>query len=434
MKQIILFFLCSFCALYLAAQETARMTLQECIQYAESHNATLQNANFNINVSEIQLRQARLQRAPTITASASQNFGYAHGNSSFNIGGNYAISAGINIFNGLNTYYGIKQSQLQLTQSQLQMEQSKNAVRIDIIRAYLTILMNQEMLDYQINVLNSSRQQVEDGAQKYKVGQILESDYLLLQAQYMADSTNYQNTKISIENEYVTLRNLLNMNREQAMVVVVPDSVRLSQSMIMPSLNDVIVKAFNYLPELQIQKNAVDIASYDVKLAKSAYYPSLTANAGISTGYSAAYNSTNHGLVSGLHDGLNESVGLNLSIPIYQQGKIRNNVKIKNIQVQQAENDLKNTENQVIKEIEGYHLDLQKAYNNFQLSNLQKQAYYANYMAYNQKFKYGSITAVDLLQQQTNYLNILSNFMQNKYSYIMQVKVLEVYTGQTVTL
>ena len=416
------------------AYSQSSMTLPECIQYAERNNPTLQSANLDVDVAEIRLKQTRLQMAPVVTANAGQNFGYSHGSEQFSINGNYSVNAGVEIFNGLNTYNSIKQSEIQLTQAQLQEEQQKNQVRIQIIRSYLTILMNQEMLEYQRNVLASSRQQVAEGEQKYKVGQILESDYLMLQAQYLADSTSMENTLIAINNEYVSLRNYMNMSRSQALSVVSPDSARLAASMVVPEFDEVLRRTFDYLPDVKMSRNAVEIAEYDVKIAKSAYYPSLSASAGIGTGYNAAYGNSNSGLVSGLYKGLSESIGLNLSIPIYKQSSVRNNVKVKNIQVQQAELALKTTEEQITKEIEIYYLDLKKAYNNFQLSELQKSAYYANYMAYNQRFQYGAITTVDLLQQQTNYLNILNNYMQNKYNYLMQLKVLDVYTGQPVTL
>lgn len=410
------------------------MTLPECIQYAERNNPTLQSANLDVNVAEIRLKQTRLQMAPVVTANAGQNFGYSHGSEQFSINGNYSINAGIEIFNGLNTYNSIKQSEIQLTQAQLQEEQQKNQVRIQIIRSYLTILMNQEMLEYQRNVLASSRQQVAEGEQKFRYGQILESDLQMLQAQYLADSTSMENTLIAISNEYVSLRNYMNMSRSQDLVVALPDSARLAASMAVPEFDEVLRRAFDYLPDVKMSRNAVEIAEYDVKIAKSAYYPSLSASAGVGTGYNAAYGNGHSGLTSGLYKGLSESIGLNLSIPIYKQSSVRNNVKIRNIQVQQAELSLKTTEEQVVKEIETYYLDLKKAHNNFQLSELQKSAYYANYMAYNQRFQYGAITTVDLLQQQTNYLNILSNYMQNKYNYLMQLKVLDVYTGQPVTL
>lgn len=433
MKKVI--FLLSFCAAATVfGQNPLQLNLQECIQYAEQHNITLLSGGLDVNTAEIQLKQSKLQMTPTVSAGLGQSFSYSHGQEAFSLGGNYSINAGIDIFKGLSIRNSIKQSELQLTQAQLQVEQSKNQIRINIIRSYLTILMNQEMLDYQQTVLETSRQQVAEGEQRYKVGQILESDFLLLQAQYTADSINIENTRIAIDNEYVTLRNLLNVGKDQTLAVTTPTEAQLAQSMNVPELDEVLRQALGYLPEMKVRENAVEIAEYDVKIAKGSYYPSISASAGIGTGYSAAYGSDVNGLQSGLYKGLGENIGLNVSIPIYNQGRARNNVKMKEIQVQQAQLELQNAENDITREIEEYHLSVKKAYNNYTLSEMQKNAYYANYMAYNQKFQYGAITAVDLLQQQTNYLNILNNFMQNKYNFLLEKKVLDVYTGKQVEL
>ena len=415
-------------------QETLQLSLKECIQYAENHNITLVSGGLDINTAEIQLKQAKLKMTPTVSAGLGQNFGYSHGNEAFSIGGNYSINAGIDIFRGLAIRNGIKQSELQLNQAQLQVEQSKNQIRINIIRSYLTILMNQEKLSYQDSVLQTTREQVLQGEYKYKVGKILESDYMLLQAQYISDSINIENTKIAIDNEYVTLRNLLNLNNNQSLTITVPTEEQLASSMNVPELNTVLQQALGYLPEKRIKETAIDIAEYDVKIAKGSYYPSITASAGVSTGYNAAYGSDMNGLQSGLYKGLGENIGVNVSIPIYNQGNVRNNVKLKEIAVQRAELALQNVENEISQEIEAYYLDVKKAYNDYTLSERQQAAYYANYMAYYQKLKVGSITVVDFLQQENNYLNILNNYMQNKYSFLLQKKVLDVYTGQPVEL
>lgn len=433
MKKILLTTIIMLCSVPFWGQ-TMQMNLQECLQYAEQHNNTLQSGALDVSTSEIQLKQAKFQQYPTVSAGLGQNFGYSHGSGAFTLGGNYNINAGVDIFNGLSIRNGIKQSQIMLTQTQLQVEQAKNQVRIEIIRSYLTILMNQEMLEYQRTVLNTSREQVAQGEKRYQAGRILESDFKLLQSQYLADSVNIENTQIAIDNEYVALRNLLNIDKGQTLLVTIPDSAQLAQSMQVPELQTVMQQALGYLPELKMKENQVEIAEYDVKIAKGAYYPSISASAGIGTGYNAAYGNGHDGLTSGLYKGLNESVGLNVSIPIYRQGSVRNNVKIKEIQVQQAELALQNAEDQVIREIEEFYLTVKKAYNNYELSELQQEAYYLNYMTYNQKFQFGTITAVELLQQQTNYLNILNNFMQNKYNFLLQKKVLDVYTGQSITL
>ena len=78
----------------------------------------------------------------------------------------------------------LKQSRISAEQSVLKVQQAENSIGIQIIAAYLTILMNKEKLSYQQEVLETSHQQQLEGELKYKVGRILESDYQLLEASY----------------------------------------------------------------------------------------------------------------------------------------------------------------------------------------------------------------------------------------------------------
>ncbi len=434
MKKIIasFFALCSFSI----NCQNLQLSLQECIKYADENNLNLQSSNIDLSNSQIQLSQSKLLMSPTISASASQNFGYSHHSTTggFNLSGNYGINAGLTLFNGLNTYNTIKQNQLHVSQAELQIEQNKNTIHIQIIQAYLTVLMNQELLTYQKNVLTSSREQLNEGKHQYQVGQILESDYLLLQSQYISDSLTIENTNIVISNNILTLKNLLSLKPQQSLLVVTPDSAKISQEMSVPELEHILIQAMTYLPELKIVNNSVEIANYDVKLAKSAYYPTLSLDAGINTGYNNLYSKEHGNSSNSLLDNLGENIGISLSIPIYRQNSTRNSVRIKQLYVRQAELSLQQTKLDIQKEIEEYYLSMKKAYNQYMLSEVQKNAYFANYLAYNQKFQHGAITAVDLLQQQTNYLNILNNFMQNKYNFLLQKKILDVYTGNSIEL
>ena len=265
--------------------QTLQLDLQQCLQYAEEHNQDLQSGKLDVQTSDIQLKQAKLRQYPTVSAGIGQNFGYSHGSESFGINGNYSLNAGIDIFRGLTIRNTIKQSQVQADQTEMQVEQIRNGIRIEIIRSYLTILMNQELIEYRRTVLNTSREQVVQGRQRYEAGRILESDYKLLQAQYLSDSMSIENTQIAIDNEYINLRNLITIPDDQhQFVIITPDSSRLAQSMQVPDMQNVLQQALNYLPELKVKEKAVEIAEYDVKIAKGGYYPSITASAGIGTG------------------------------------------------------------------------------------------------------------------------------------------------------
>ena len=429
---IILIFSC------LKAQENngkQSFTLEECLQYAETNNFSLLSANINVSTSELSLRQAKENIAPTVSASASQSFNFGNYEKSVGWGGNYGINAGMTLFNGLSNSNKIKQSQLNVEQSQLQLESSKNNIRISVIQAFLAIMMNEDILDYQQQVLRISREQMEQGQQQLNVGQILESDFKMLEAQYTSDLYNIENTKHNIQSNYLTLKKLLSIDPNREIVISRPDSATLFKSLELPTLQELIERSMKYLPELKMSENEITSAEYDIKIQKAGFYPTLSANAGISTGYNGSnLTSPNTGWGTQLWHGLGENIGLSLNIPIYQRSTVRNNVKQAEYRAQQIELEQKETEYQVNQELRQCYLDVATAQNDFIAAEAKTNAYLANYKTYKLRFQYGSVTAVDLIQQQTNFLNQLNNYMQAKYSYVLKRKILDVYMGVPVKL
>lgn len=410
-------------------------TLEECLQYAETHNYSIQLNVIDDYIADVNLRQAKENIAPSVSASASQGFNFGNYEKSVGWNGNYGINAGMTLFNGLSNANKIKLSQLNVEQSKLQGESNTNSVRISVIQAFLAIMMNEELLAYQQQVLNASQEQMEQGRQQIEVGQILESDYKMLQAQYTSDLYTIENLRHNIESNYLTLKNLLSIDPSSEIAISRPDSATLFKNLELPELQEFMNRSVNYLPELKISENEVASAEYDVKIQKAGYYPTLSANAGISTGYNGSnLTSPNTGWGTQLWHGLGENIGLSLNIPIYQRGSVRNSVKLAEYRAQQAELQNKETVNKVNKELQQIYLDVAKSQNDFISAEAKKEAYLANYKTYSLRFRYGSVTAVDLIQQQTNFQNQLYQFMQAKYSYVLQRKILDVYMGIPVTL
>ena len=441
MKKVLIILLFNSVLGLLVAQNTSLLTppdktsftLEECIQYAETYNYALQSSALNVTSSEISLKSAKEHIAPSVSASASQGFSAKNYQKSVSWNGNYGISAGMTLFNGLSNYNSIQQSKLQVEQSQLQVERSKNNIRISIIQAFLSIMMNQDLLEYQQEVMATSQEQMEQGAQRFQVGQILESDYKMLQAQYTSDRFNVENTKLNIRNNLLTLKQLLSIDPSKEITIVRPDSATLFKSLEVPEMETVLNNAINYLPELKISENDIADANYAVKLQKANYYPTLSLNAGVNTGYANSNQMENEKWGTQLWHGLGENVGLSLNIPIYQHSDVRHNVQQAQLRVQQAELSNLETRNQILQELQQYYIDVMSSQNDYLVSEAQKDAYEANYHAYAFKFKYGSITAVDLIQQQTNYLNQLNKYMQAKYSFVLKRKILDVMMGLPVT-
>ena len=410
-------------------------TLEECLQYAETNNFSLQSGSIDISTSKLNLRQAKENIAPTVSGSVTQGFNFGNYEKSVGWNGNYGISAGMTLFNWLSNANKIKQSKLNVEQSQLSLESSKNKIRISVIQAFLAIMMNEEILGYQQQVLTASQEQMEQGKQQLDVGQILESDYKMLQAQYTSDLYNIENTRHTIQSNYLTLKNLLSIDPAVQITIVPPDSATLFKNLELPELQELIDRSTNYLPELKMSENEITNAEYNIKIQKANYYPTLSASAGISTGYNGSnLTSPNTGWGTQLWHGLGENIGLSLNIPIYQRSSVRNSVKLAEYRAEQVELENKETIYKVNQELHQSYIDVAKAQNNYISAEAKKDAYLANYKTYSLRFKYGSVTAVDLIQQQTNFLNQLNLFMQAKYSYVLQRKILDVYMGIPVTL
>ena len=427
----------TFSNIIYAQEDTGKLTLtlEECLQYAETHNFALQSAEINVNSSELSLRQAKENIAPTISASATQNFNFGNYEKSVGWGGNYGINAGMTLFNGLSNANKIKQSKLDVEQSQLKVESSKNNLRISVIQAFLAIMMNEDMLSYQEQVLAASKEQMEQGDQKLNVGQILESDSKILHAQYISDLYTVENTKNNIRISYLKLKSLLSIDPFRELSIVPPDSNTLFKNLELPQMQELIERSMAYLPQLKISENEITNAEYDVKIQKAAFYPTLSASAGISTGYNGSnLTSPNTSWGTQLWHGLGENIGLNLNIPIYQRSLARNNVKQAEYRAQQVELDHKETKYEIGQELQQNYLDVLSSQNDFIAAEIKMQAYLENYKTYATKFKYGSVTAVDLIQQQTNFLDKLNDFMEAKYSYVLKRKILDVYMGVPVTL
>lgn len=417
------------------AQESNYFTLEECIRYAENNNFSLQSSNIDVSTAELNLKSAKLNIAPSVSASATQNASFSNYARSIGWGGNYGISAGMTLFNGLYNSNNIKKNRIGVEKSQLSLESSKNSIRIQVIQAFLAIMMNEEMLAYQQEVLATSKEQMLQGEQQLSVGQILESEYKMLQAQYTSDVYNIENIKNNIQSNYLTLKNLLSINPNTSITISRPDSATLFKNLDLPELQYLVEKSTNYLPELKMMEKEVEMAEYDVKLQKSSYYPTLSLSAGINTGYTNSNLSMpNASWGTQLWHNLGENVGLNLNIPIYQRGSVKNNVQQAQYRANQIELQQKETEYKVNQELQQSYLDVLAAQNDYIAAEAKKDAYFANYKTYNFKFKYGSVTAVDLIQQQTNYLNQLNQYMQAKYSYVLKRKILDVYMGLPVTL
>ena len=410
-------------------QQSYRFTLEDCLRFAMANSYERKSMELTGKSLETSYEQSKQQRLPSVSASVGQNF--SNNENGWSTSGNVGVGSSVTIYQGGNINNTIEQNRLNVERNEVQLQRYDNQLTLQILQSFLTILGNQELVSYQQEVLNTSRAQLKQGQARHRLGTILESDLLLLEAQYYSDSNNVVDTRINIENNLLDLKVMLSMNPSDDLEIVAPNTDDLEMlKTTLPTEEEAVNLAMETMPDLLMSDYDIRLAEKSVDLARGNYFPSISANANVGMGilsYDSDGNSKWYGTPT-------ESLGVSMSIPIYSRGQTKANVKKSRIALEQAQLDYEQSTLTVRQTVAQAYRNVVSAYNAYQVSQVKENAYSKSFNAYNMQYQYGNITTVELLQQQNNYLNALNSYIQNKYSLLMKRKVLDVYMGKNITL
>ena len=410
-------------------QHSYRFSLEDCLRYAFSNSYERKSMELTGQSLETTYEQSKQQRLPNVSASVGQNF--SNNENGWSTSGSVGVGSSVTIYQGGNINNTIEQNRLNVERNAVQLERYDNQLTTQILQSFVTILGNQELLKYQQEVLNTSRAQVNQGRARHRLGAILESDLLLLEAQYYSDSNNVVDTRINIENNLLDLKVLLSMEPTDDLEIISPntdDLDGLKESL--PTEEEAIALAMEYMPDLRMGDYDIRLAEKSVDMARGNYFPSISANANLGMGvlsYDSEGNQRWYGTPT-------ESLGVSMSVPIYSRGQTKANVKKSRIALQQAQLDYEQSQLSVRQTVVQAYRNVLSAFNAYKVAQVKENAYSKSFNAYNIQYQYGTITTVELLQQQNNYLNALNSYIQNKYSLVMQRKILDIYMGKKIEL
>ena len=431
MKKAAFFLFCLLLMVPVVAQEhkAYQFSLEDCLRFAFANSNERKSMELSGESLQATYEQSKKQWVPNLSASVGENF--SNNSQGWSTSGNVGVGSSMTIYQGGNIRNTIEQNQLNVERNEVQLERFDNQLALQILQKFLTIIGNEELLNYQSEVLNTSREQLKQGQARYKVGSILESDLLLIEAQYYSDSNSIIDTYVSIENGLLDLKVLLSMEPTDDLRIISPNTDNLDNLReTLPSEEQALDLAMQTMPDLRMSDYDIRIAEKSVDIARGNYFPSISANANVGVpilSFDGNGTSQWYGKPS-------ESVGVSMSIPIYSRGQTKTNVKKSRIALEQAQLDYEQAQLEVRQTVLQAHRDVVSAYNAYKVLQVREEAYRKSFNAYNIQYQYGTITTVELLQQQNNYLNVLNTYIQNKYSLVMKRKILDVYMGKQITL
>lgn len=418
-----------------ATAQNKTWTLEDCINYALTKNVQVQKAELSIDRNQLNVDQSVNNRLPSVNASARQNFNWykgfdsstgQYGSANGSNSTNYSVSSSLSIYNGEKLSTRIKQAELDLQSGHYYSETVKESVGLNILNAYLQVLYANESVKNAEKQIESTTEQLALAKERMDLGVISMSDYLQIKSELATEKSTLASAQSQLAIGKVTLEQLMELPVDPNFEVSFPDMDSLLVENSKPNAEEIYNVALGIKPQIKNAEVTKESTQLDVKIAKADFLPSLSMDAGLSSSYSSL---TNSGYTNQLKDRINPSVGLSLSIPIFQKKQVKTNVGLANIAVSDAELDEINTRNQLRKDIEQACVDVVSAKSQYDASLEQNQSTQESYDVTTEKYRQGLLNSVDFLVQKTNLITSESKLLQSKFNLIFSFKVLDFYKG-----
>nr|WP_278705830.1 TolC family protein [Parabacteroides goldsteinii] len=450
MKQVSLIILS--CLLLLPAGMKAeddmpkQWTLRNCIDYALEHNITIRRNRINVESTQEDVKTAKADFLPSLSGNISQrivnrpnsasgtiisgdNITTSESKTSYN--GSYGIDANWTVYNGSKRVNTLKQQQLNSRIAELTVDESENSIEENITQLYVQILYSAEAVKVNESTLEVSRKEFERGQELFNAGSIASSDLAQLEAQVSNDNYQLVTSQTTLQNYKLQLKQLLELDGDFEMDLFLPPLDDSSVLIPLPTKDDVYQTALNLRPEIESSKLNIEASDMNIKIARAGYIPSLSLSAGIGT---TNANGNDFSFSEQVKQNWNNSIGLTLSIPIFDKRQTKSAVNKAKLQRQTSELDLMDNQKTLYKTIESLWLSANSAQQQYVAATQKLKSTQASYALVSEQFNLGMKNTVELLTEKNNLLSAQQETLQAKYTAILNAGLLRFYQGEEIDL
>lgn len=426
-----------------SAQDTRTISLQEAIQIALENNYQLKQAKNNLELSEKSIKSEYADFLPS--ASASFNGSRRTGQqfvqdavdfrdvTSQSLSG--SISANIPIFNGFENINSLRSSEQSKISEEESLQRAKEEVIFNTASSYLQVLLDMQLLEISKENLENSTKQLEQVQAQVEVGSRPTVDLYDQEALVANDELQLTQQENALKFSKIALVRQLQIDPLGDYEFSVPDIEATVENTDFENYNlsELIDQAL--LNRSDLKSTLADIRNLElqVQMSKNNLYPSVTANAGVSTSYSDQYSLLGESVEFNdqfFDQRINRSMGFSISIPIFQNWNRMYNIQSSEIQLKNSELNLENSRLQVIQEVTQAYNDFSSYQKQMEASEKSLKASERAFETQQERYNVGSSSLIELSQAQANYVQAQSNYTQATYNLIFQEKLLDYYLGK----
>ncbi len=471
------FFLTSLAFIFLGSASSAQdyWDLQRCIDYALRNNVNVLQTRLVVEQASLNREQSRYDLLPTLNAGANHGYNWGQRIDPFTNqfaservrSNNIFLGGGLDLFNGFNRTYLVKQRTEELAASEWDLQTVQNNISMQIALAYLQVLLNKENVAISQNQVAITKEQAERMKKLVDAGAEPMGSYYDLLSQQAQEELALVNNENAVVISRLNLMQLLQLSQNDVpdFDIVKPDFADVGMELISNTSNDIYINAKSQLPEVRAAESRRRSAEFAMEASRGLLFPTLSVSGAIGSGYSGInrefvgdpivtgfreigfVQSTNDLVLQPvlsldtrtksfgdqLNDNLNQNVFINLSVPIFNGMATRTNLKRQRIAQLDADLNYTQVTNQLRFDVEQAYADAKASLNSYMASQKAVEALQESFKYAEARYQQSVINVVDYNNIKTQYTNAQSNLVNAKYDFVFRTKILDFYLGKPIT-
>jgi outer membrane protein len=443
-----------FAALFTSLRAQEISSLEKCINYAQDNNIKIKQGFNTTQYQHNQLNQSKNSRLPNLNGQMSQSLYFGRtllsDNSYSDINSaqtGFGLGTNVPVFQGFYISNNISRLDLDFQASVSDLEKAKSDISVNIASTFLEILFAKDLVKVSEDQLIVTNLQIKQINEKVEAGSLAKGSLLEIQAQAAGEELNLVNAKNQLQLAKLRLTQLLELPLKDNFDVEVPILPEISAQASIVSAGEVYKSAVLIRPEIKGADLRYQSSQFQLKVAQSALYPtvSLYANANYSynnknktinrdpnTGQIISYSDISFG--QQLKNFQSKNVGLQMNIPIFT--RFQNKLQIDNarLQVLNTELELESAKKLLRSDIETAQTNAIAAFNRYTSNQKAVFSMKEAFRYSEEKFSVGLVNAVEYNTAKTKLAKTESDLLQAKYEFIFRTKILDFYRGLPLTL
>ena len=190
-----------------------RLVLDDLKNLAKSQNPQLQAQVLNKNIAELQLKQVKAGRYPTVKVNTGYTIGRTEASLGFitqsqSRGLTYGFSASVPIFQGNQISRNEKIAKLQVTNAEITIKQQELLLESQLQSAYASYLSNKKLVEMEAKNVSIAEQNLDITLAKFKIGTITPVEFRTAQQGFIEAKVRYSNALYQTKIYEISLKEL----------------------------------------------------------------------------------------------------------------------------------------------------------------------------------------------------------------------------------